>query len=132
MFAHMIRFEAHVRIAYMSVPLVELLAAASWWSGRAQMDLVFSRIHDPIVDAGKHYGFSVSADLATEGSRADDLSRLHIWLTRALAPTWLVDLATDHVRAEWQAGRGSPAAAGGGGVTIASGWGEKPLSHLPG
>lgn len=132
MIAHMIRFEAHVRIAYMSAPLVELLAAASWWSGRAGKDLVFSRIHDPQLDAGKLHGFSVAADLATEGSKPEDLSRLHVWLTRALAPTWSVDLAPDHVCAEWLASRGSPPPPAAAGLTNASGRGDGPSHQLPG
>jgi hypothetical protein len=107
MIASMIRFESHVRIAYMSCPLVELLAAAGFWSVVARVDLVFSGIHDPTIDAGTCHGFALTAQLATEGSRPADLKRLHGWLTRALAPAWRVGLAPDHIRAEWQSGRGS-------------------------
>lgn len=103
----MIRFEVDVRIAYLSCPLVELLAAASLWSALAARDLVFLRIHDPTIPRGTLHGFALSADVVPEGIRADDLAALHVWLQRVLTPPWLVDLAPDHVSAAWELPNGS-------------------------
>lgn len=107
----MIRFDPQVRIAYMSCPLVDLLAAASMWCAQTGIDLVFFRIEDPTDRAGRLHGFTLAADFATEGAAAEDLARLYVWLRRVLQSPWSVSLAADRVAAVWDVG-GIPRRAG--------------------
>lgn len=105
----MLSFKAEVRIVDLSDPLVALLRAAAVWSLRSGVRVEVNSIDDGpgIHKPGTLHGWSLAADLDTDGDRIADTRALGGYLQRVLPAPWDVVIEDDHIHAEWDMHRGA-------------------------
>ena len=104
----MIRFEPNVRIVNFSEQLARIFHLASGWAAIAGIGVVVNSVDDGTHSDLTLHGFSLAADLDTEGDRAEHLPLLHGYLARHLPAPFDVLLEATHVHVEYDTKRKLP------------------------
>lgn len=101
----MLRFEPNVRIVSFTEQLARVFHLAGNWAAISGIGVVVNSVDDGKHSTGTLHGFSLAADLDTEGDQAVHLSHLHGYLARHLPAPFDVLLEPTHVHVEYDTHR---------------------------